>query len=443
MATLIANWLALAMLMALVRRRQGGVSAGLVTTYLVSFFMVHVAAAALYLIPEHEWRDPRIVQLGFQQAVLAMWGLFAGCLFAAPALVDSVIVQQPRRMARPESNLPAGFVACGVFCFLASATPLAKIPSATAILSTGQNLVVAGLGLSICLAWRLRNMRMLQIWAAAAIALPGITLLTAGFLGYGTVALFTVLVFVSQMVRNRLAVVASGLLVGYIGVSVFVTYARDRDLIREQVWGGAVMSDRIGVTRNSILDFEWFNPANPDHRERIDNRLNQNYYVGLVCDRMGEITDFAKGATITDALLALVPRALWPDKPMTAGSGSMVSDYTGLTFAGDTSVGVGQVMELYINFGGFGVLCGFFFIGTLLGVLDTMAGRSFASLDFRKFVVWYLPGLSLLQIGGSLMEITTGIVASAIVARMTIRILDNLERRRQPVRMSRARVYPR
>ena len=78
----------------------------------------------------------------------------------------------------------------------------------------------------------------------------------------------------------------------------------------------------------------------------------------------GRIYDFAYGGTVP--LWGFVPRALWPDKPAVGGGGSLVSEYTGIPFGEGTSVGAGQVLELYVNFGIPGVLAGFTGLGFLL-----------------------------------------------------------------------------
>ena len=85
---------------------------------------------------------------------------------------------------------------------------------------------------------------------------------------------------------------------------------------------------------------------------------------------------FARGETIWHAIIAPVPRALWPNKPIVAGSGDLVSRYTGIMFAEGTSVGIGPVMEMYVNFGSAGVFVGFIVIGLFLGYIDFRAGES-------------------------------------------------------------------
>jgi hypothetical protein len=112
----------------------------------------------------------------------------------------------------------------------------------------------------------------------------------------------------------------------------------------------------------------------------------------------------------------LVPRALWPAKPVQAGSPRIVSDYTGIQFASGTSVGVGQVLELYINFGTVGVLAGFFVIGGLMSWIDVEAGRRLAGGDVGGVVPLFLVGIALLQVGGSFVEASASAGASLTVA---------------------------
>src|SRR5438874_6658145 len=131
---------------------------------------------------------------------------------------------------------------------------------------------------------------------------------------------------------------------------------RDRTEIRATVWGGESFGNRFDQLGETAGTFEWFDATNADHLKRIDSRLNQNILVGAAVRWLDEMGGYAHGDTLWDSLLALIPRALWPDKPIEAGSGSVVSQYTGIQFATGTSVGLGHVMEFYVNYGTVGVI---------------------------------------------------------------------------------------
>ena len=124
--------------------------------------------------------------------------------------------------------------------------------------------------------------------------------------------------------------------------------------------------------------------------------------------------EFASGATFWQAVIALVPRAVWPDKPVFAGSMGLVTQYTGVTYAEGTSVGIGQVMEFYINFGTAAVLLGFLTLGVLVAGIDKAMADRLAAGDWRGCAFWFMPGIALLQVGGSLVEVTASFGASMV-----------------------------
>jgi hypothetical protein len=73
-------------------------------------------------------------------------------------------------------------------------------------------------------------------------------------------------------------------------------------------------------------------------------------------------------------------------------------------------------MEWYVNFGSYGVFWGMVALGVLIGWLDRQAIARLRRGDWSNFAVWWLPGLSLLQVGGSLVEAVSGAAAALVVA---------------------------
>jgi hypothetical protein len=234
-----------------------------------------------------------------------------------------------------------------------------------------------------------------------------------------------VLAFVGTFYRPRWHVLIVGLLLVYAGLSVYVSYTRDRNAIRDVVWGGGGFFERVERVYETATTLEPFDPRDPDHFLRVDRRLNQNLLVGSAVDflEVNAVRDFGRGQTLWQALIALVPRAVWPEKPVMAGSMTVVSDYTGLQFERTTSVGVGHVMEFYINFGTPGVVLGFLVLGVVVTALDQAAGVRLRRGDWKGFALWFLPGLSMLQVGGSLVELTSSAAAAVIAALIVNRLL--------------------
>src|SRR5262249_2584933 len=150
----------------------------------------------------------------------------------------------------------------------------------------------------------------------------------------------------------------------------------------------------------------------------------QNLMIGKAVRRTsGGIVAFAEGETLGNSFLALIPRVVWPDKPQWAGSGSLVSRFTGLKFARGTSVGIGHVMELYVNFGTTGVLVGYLVLGTVLGVIDLVSGRHLAAGRWEQFALWYMAGLPMLNVGGNFAETTAAVVGGLLLCLFVSRML--------------------
>jgi hypothetical protein len=254
-----------------------------------------------------------------------------------------------------------------------------------------------------------------------------ITVVTQGFLGYGFAAMLSVMAFVASFYRPRWHVVVAGVLLLYLGLSVYVTYMRDRTDIREVVWTGASLEERVEQLEYTVSTAEWFDTSDQAHLQRIDGRLNQNFLIGAsVAYLETGMARFARGETFWLAAAALVPRALWPNKPSVGGSGTLVSDYTGIQFAEGTSVGVGQVMEAYINFGTLGVVVVFVILGGVISYADRQAQQRLRAGAAGRFLRWYLPGLGLLQVGGSFSEATSTAAAALVVAILMVKVSARL-----------------
>jgi hypothetical protein len=264
--------------------------------------------------------------------------------------------------------------------------------------------------------------------------LPAITVIGQGFLGYGFGAMLTIFAFVSSFQRLRWYTAILGLAMAYLGMSVYVTYMRDRTEIRNVVWAGAGVGDRFGKLEDTIRSSEWFDLSSADHLDRIDERLNQDFLVGASAAYLseGQGHDFAKGATLMDAAVALIPRAFWPEKPSFAGSGDLVSNYTGFRYAEGTSIGIGQLMECYVNFGTAGVLVGFFIIGAAVVYVDRSAGVALRRGDANRFLRFYLPGLSLLNVGGLFAEVTSTGAAALVVVIIVAQATARMQRKETP-----------
>ena len=403
--------------------RHSGV--GLQLAYLGSFWMNHWVGAAANALPWYCGPSQQFTALGARES---LWGLAA---FAGVSILCSILRRAPAAgkstATGSQGNIPRTVFYWGITCYILS-IPLGRIPSLGALLSVGQSLILAGICLLLFQAWEADKPGAALKWWLAALALPVFTVVSRGFIGYGIAALLAVLCFAvynMSTLRLRRMLVASPLIL-YIGLSVFVTYMRDRNEVRAKVWGGAATSSRIEQMFNTFTNFELISPTNDEHLNTIDGRLNQNALVGAAVSYTGHSTQRANGETIINAFFALIPRAIWPNKPAVGGSGDLVSRFTGMTFAEGTSVGIGQVLEFYVNFGTPMVVIGFGLFALILSLLDFNARLFLNRGDYLAFAGQYVLGMSFQQLGGSLTEV----FASAAASWVLIVVLRTFLRRR-------------
>jgi hypothetical protein len=434
MTSLILGWLAVAAAIVFFRWRSAG-GMGLVVAFVVSLTSLHWLAAVLYVMPWYaDGVDRDVVVTGLRMAWLGLLGFGVGVVAISRVLMQrhAETEESGESSTSQEPNTGLWYLAVGVGLYGLLFFGVRNIASVGGLAAAGANAAIFGLCLLIWYAPRSRRL----YWLLVAGLLPLITILTQGYLSYGIAALVMIVAFVAEWHRPRWTLVAMGLALGYVAMSFYVTYMRDRRDIREAVWNGATVTERLSLVGNTLTSIEPFDPFDGAHLARVDDRLNQNYLVGRAVTWIGDgFVPFGHGETLVDAALAMIPRALWPEKDIAAGSGDLVSHYTGMTFGEDTSVGIGGVMEFYVNFGATGVFVGFAVLGAIVMLFDDRAGTYLRRGQLSRSCLWYLPGLALLQVGGSLVDITATMAASfagALFANAAVNLVVRLVPTRVP-----------
>lgn len=431
----VVVWL-IAAAYAIVRLWRTDYGVGLVLTYVVTFGTIHWLAPALMLLPQNQGPDLELTTEGLHQSALAMVAFAVGIEVARLLRRGQMPVDVDRNTRRTvPRQLAMGYLITAVVLYGFVSPLVGKLPSVAALAAAGSTLMAVAVTLQCWNAWNARQPGRMWLWVAATFAFPIFTVIMQGFLGYGYAATLIVLGFVGSFYRPRWHVVVMALLMAYSGLSVFVNYMRDRTDIRDVVWGGASMDERMSQLAYTFENAEWFSFDDQEHFRRINGRLNQSLLVGASVVYLGNGSGaYAHGETLLDAALAVVPRMIWPDKPVVGGSGDLVSRYTGIRFAEGTSVGVGHVLELYVNFATAGVMIGFLIIGTTLAWLDHAAAERLARGDAFGFLMRYMPGLSMLQVGGSLAELAGTAAASFVLVALVNRFFAPLAASRESPR---------
>lgn len=403
------------------RPRGGG---ALTLSYFLGLSLVHVPGVLPFLGSDSGLIDGEETRIGFEMTLLGVAAFVLGAILArripqgrAPA---RLVFKKPREQAF--LSLGRRALALGIVAYFVLIPLSFRVQSLTSLVSPLGTLLILGFWLAIYGAAEADDRRTIFKILALMPLLPFATLVTGGYLGAGIYWVLSVIAFLFVITRRRIWFYVAAAPAGFLGLSLFCTYISQRGEIRELVWHEqSGILDRIDRVSGLVTGFEPLNFASRDHIAALDGRLNQNWLVGAaVMYHEDGGAPFAYGATIP--LWALIPRAVWPDKPDIGGGLDLVSEFTGIRFAEGTSIGAGQVLEFYINFGIPGVLIGFLGFGYLLMWLDHGIMRALAADDMRGLLMRAMPGLMLLEPQGNLL----GILVSGVSAFLGAHVIVSL-----------------
>jgi hypothetical protein len=398
--------------------RRNGPSLALPFAYLSLLVLNHVPGAFAPIMDEEFYPHLSAVSEGIKLTAIGVVCFVIGVWYARYRTKEQRWSPQlSSHLAALRDDKPFWiFCLLGGWLFTFGLTPLRNLPSVGAVIYNGGAIWM--LGILLGLRWSVRNKKRLWmiLWMSCLAIYPAMILLTAGFLSYGTTASLIVVCILAIAARGYWRVFVAIGLVAYLGLSLFANYFLARDKIRDVVWSGATMEQRVTAVSTIFDQWKFFDATDKLVLAGLDLRLNQNYFIGLASENLAnKSVDYLHGSSVTDAVLALVPRALWPGKTVFGGSPEIVGKMTGLYLSSWTSFGVGNVMEFYINFGLPGLIIGFLVLGWALGRLDHRAALAESRGDYATVMLFFLPGVALIQPIGSMVELV-GSASSAWIA---------------------------
>lgn len=433
-------WLLVAIAIVIGHWRRSKSGTGLILAYLLLFWLTHWLPALFYLMPWHTpYYEPALVKIGFHQSLYGIIALAIGVLLLGPLLSRFFRTRQqrPQTFVGKTDSISVSetakiYIVVGIVSYFILLPPSRSIPTLSAITFGLSRLTIVGLVLACWDAIQVGDSRSLTKWLFLSGLWPIITVVQQGFLKSGFDMFIVVFMFVVYFVgrRSRRFVVITTLL-GYFILSGFVTYMQNRPAIRNIIWNrSSTIGQRIEAVSSTATDFHLLNLTETEELRPIDLRFNQNVLTGSTVYRLtrGHV-DHAKGETIADAILMVVPRAIWPNKPIRRGGSELVTRYSGVSFYGGTSVLPGQVMEFHLNFGTTGVVLGLLVFGIILSIIDESAARNIHNQRWKRFAMWYLPGISLLQPANFLVAITGAAVSGLVTITLVNYLLVPLLRR--------------
>jgi hypothetical protein len=400
------------------------IGVGLLLAYCLQLALIHLTGALLQILPWYTSQSRADTLAGFPITGFALLGLLAGYVLAQPGVLrrsSPGVRTEPVVLQSPE----IGWICIAVGLVAYFGVPLVlSFASLASVVSNGLNLAAIG----FCYEWWFyyRSGRIQIAWqiASGIFILPILTVLLMGFLGYGINSVVLLGAFVAVSGVPRRTILTGGAVLAFSMLSLYVVYMGVRNQIREAVWGNEDISKRAAVVSSNVQNtWEWFSLSNFNQLDQIEDRLNQNRLLGAaVRELQAGHVKFAEGETLQNILLSLVPRIVWPNKPTFAGSGSLVTRFTGIKFEATTSVGIGHVMELYVNYGKPGVFIGFIGIGLLLSVLDIAAGGCLYRGKTAGFLFYMVAGSAFLTVGGVLAESPPAFVGSIALTLLVTKL---------------------
>jgi hypothetical protein len=219
-------------------------------------------------------------------------------------------------------------------------------------------------------------------WLLAVLAIMPLFTSSAESGMFHDLLIWTGIIFCYGYAAEKRRVWLTVLLIIVFSFSVF-TIQGIKQSYRDKVWNGM-----DGSLVDEVKAF-WVNPELAFSDEILSNgimRLNQGWIVAAIMSNVPELEPYAKGDTLSDALIAaLVPRVLYEGK---ASAGGQVNyrRFTGLPLSDNTSMGMGLIGEAYANVGPRGGLILMFLFG--LGLAISYRLFSIISLRYVTFYFW-------------------------------------------------------
>lgn len=194
-------------------------------------------------------------------------------------------------------------------------------------------------------------------------------------------------------------------------VLIFVFLSPVKQTYREVVWYGDGNSqplvstmDKVGLWFRQATDY-WLDTLAGEQTinestEQAASRLDLVHQLAHIYSRTPSVVPHQYGSTYSFFFVALIPRALWPDKPEAGAANYFYGvNYEITTEEGAlrSTFGVGLVGEAFINFGWVGVILIMMLQGVILSLIQFLFGGSESKLGGQailiSFFVYFLNGI--------------------------------------------------
>ncbi len=362
-------------------RREGGIGLGcrfLIPTVLAIKFLLGPLMSYVFDVP-YQFKTPSDPDWAVQLILWSYIALWFGAFIGPRLVLGYRRLSIPadwtpfRPLLRTESQWLVGkkLVVYGLGAVLV-APVMYRIPTVRAIWGNVMDLTVAGLAM-MCLSAVHRGDRRRVLMVLGVLVAQGVgRAIVAGYMmeAMVTALLLSGLIFLAEKfnVKTCLAFV----LVGYLALIPYGLWITVRKDLRTAIGQQTSVSQRIEVVRatDKATPLSMLAVWDPNTIEIIRQRTDYFPIFASTVVHTPAQEPYARGETFVDnILIAMIPRALWPEKPLQMGGTRLVERFTGMHFQG-VSVEVSYFFEFYVNFGPAGMMIGMAILGLVLGLMD-------------------------------------------------------------------------
>lgn len=195
--------------------------------------------------------------------------------------------------------------------------------------------------------------------------------------------IFTFLGFLNSGIsKTKLLVGAVCIMMSFFTFQSLVSYGRDQIALRYGKIHGADLAERLEIVQNYL---QGEGQIASSRRQSAQARLSYVNVNAYVIDRYDS---GVPGDTLGNALAIIIPRVLWPDKPIVTSLGSQLNY---MIFRSNTSsLGVGHFGEAYWNFGWFGTVPMMGVLALILSIFTRFSMKIMARKDWLLLPVVFL-----------------------------------------------------
>lgn len=435
LTTCVFLW-CISLIFILVNEHQSRSSSGLLVGYAFSCSMMYLSGAVVNIIPWYDlssnimgsYRDINnslfYTRLGFSYCLFGFISTIIGSKFT------HLFFKPPTNISNRPINERTAFniVGIGGIMFFIILPSIGHFPSFHAVFSLGSTVMLTGICIlfynSLLRKRGLFNIRQIPIF----LSVPVYYLVFHSNTYYAAIWSLQIAAFIYLRSKSRLIVILVAIITLYVVASIYVTYKSGRAEMRSITWNTnadrITFSQKLSATMVLLSKYHLFNIFDANDLSLVDGRMNENITLGHVVYNFKKgYTHHENGKTIIDAITAVVPRVIWPKKPISQGDDSLVRKHSGMKLVKTSKYATGTITEFYINFGTPGIFVGMFIIGVCLRVTDTVSFNYLKNHNISGFLCWFIPGWSFVNTAQTITGIFS-LVAASVFLSITIMVVN-------------------